>query len=184
MHREQYESSMDPWNGFKRNKCKNSEEKEMEGEKKTIKKSYCERFFHTLVWSQIRLPNSTFCMIKVSRSNNPTGRQLSYLSQGFRKYCSHPAITQVWCRENFQPFTGRLLKGLTNNICLYYLRREACVYMLSLLTIDLFLHPPWLHILCIFTALTASLLINGTTNRLVPVSCCDCCIFPQTPSDW
>lgn len=36
---------MDPWNGFKRNKCKNSEEKEMEGEKKTIKKSYCERFF-------------------------------------------------------------------------------------------------------------------------------------------
>lgn len=152
--------------------------------RKLLKKSYCERFFHTLVWSQIRLPNSTFCMIKVSRSNNPTGRQLSYLSQGFRKYCSHPAITQVWCRENFQPFTGRLLKGLTNNICLYYLRREACVYMLSLLTVDLFLHPPWLHILCIFTALTASLLINGTTNRLVPVSCGDCCIFPQTPSDW
>lgn len=152
--------------------------------RKLLKNHTVSVFFHTLVWSQIRLPNSTFCMIKVSRSNNPTGRQLSYLSQGFRKYCSHPAITQVWCRENFQPFTGRLLKGLTNNICLYYLRREACVYMLSLLTVDLFLHPPWLHILCIFTALTASLLINGTTNRLVPVSCGDCCIFPQTPSDW
>lgn len=132
---------------------------------------------HTLVFSQIKLPSSLFFMIKVSRSNKSTSRQVSYLSFGLRKNGSRPAIAQPRCSK--KKFPGRRVVKRVDwqSLSLLFQMRGVCLCIKT----DPFFYQ---FLQFLFTAPTTSLEINKKINTLAPLCICDCCIFPQRMSDW
>lgn len=118
----------------------------------------------TLLCSHIRLANSAFCVIKVSRSNNSTGRRASYLSYSLRKYGSHLAITSPQCRENF--FTGESSSQFEKRS---YDTSLTCSWIL----------PEF--IAYIFTPLNTSSLINGGKKNTywLPLALVTALYFPR-----